>query len=77
VHSKFAEGFGMPQVQHLRVALDNRNAFRGNWFGKVLQFGVEDAIQPSISFPRSARSSAKNVARPHTTLCSFCPLPQS
>jgi hypothetical protein len=40
----------MPQVQHLRVALDNRNAFRGECVGKVLQFGLEDAIQPSSSF---------------------------
>ena len=40
----------MPQVQHLRVALDNRNAFRWKWLGKVLQFGLEDAIQPSSSF---------------------------
>jgi hypothetical protein len=37
-------------MQIFRVALDNRNTFRGQCFGKVLWFGLEDAIQPS-SFP--------------------------
>jgi hypothetical protein len=62
----------MPQVQHLRVALDNRNAFRGKWFGKVLQFGSEDAIQPSSSFaclpPARPGARRKKMCAPLRTL---------
>jgi hypothetical protein len=36
VNSKCSEGCGTPQVQHCRVAMDNRNALRGKLFGKVV-----------------------------------------
>jgi hypothetical protein len=55
-------------MQKSRVIMDNRSALRGEWFGKVLQFGLKNAIQASSFFaclsPRSARVSEKNVARP-------------
>jgi hypothetical protein len=48
--------------------MDNRSVLRGEWFGKVLQFGLEGAIQPSSSFAclhhRSARGLGKNVVHP-------------
>jgi hypothetical protein len=69
----------MPQVQHLRVALDNRNAFRGTWFCRVLQFGLEDAIPsaPSLAFPPLGPGLGEKFGAPHAARCSFCPLPQT
>ncbi len=59
-------------MQKSRVIMDNRSALRWEWFGKVLQFGLENAIQPSSFFaflpPRSAWGSEKIVA---------CPMPHS
>jgi hypothetical protein len=44
-------------MQKSRVIMDNRSAFRREWFGKVLQFGLEDAILPSsfLACPALAR----------------------
>ena len=50
VNWKCSEGYGTPQVQQFRVALDNRNALRGKSFGEVLWVGLEDAMQPSSFF---------------------------
>jgi hypothetical protein len=58
-------------MQKFREALDNRHAFRGKCFGKVLYFGLEDGIQPSSSFAclAPARTGARRVApRPFVKL---------
>jgi hypothetical protein len=49
VNWKCSEGCGMPRVRKFRVALDNRNALGGKCVGKVIQFGMVDAIQPGSS----------------------------
>jgi hypothetical protein len=53
-------------MQKSRVIMDNRSALRGEWFGKVLQFGLEDAspAAPSLASPLREGDSAKNVAHP-------------
>jgi hypothetical protein len=59
-------------MQKSRVIMDNRNAVRWEWFGKVLQFGLDDAMQPSSFFAclSPARPGARRKIRraPRRTL---------
>jgi hypothetical protein len=60
----------MPQVQHLRVALDNRNALLVRCFGKVLQFGLEGAISaaPSLAFLLLGTGLGEKCGTPYALL---------
>jgi hypothetical protein len=76
-------------MQNSRVIMDNRSALRWEWFGKVLQFGLENTIQPSSFFsclpplgpelgekcgvPQAALRSVPTVARCHTCRSSLWP----